>query len=159
MRHFFLIALVALAGCSDSNSIDEELADMQRRDANSAVAGSELPTFQSTAQPVRIGEAGERFPACGSSGRVANVQDGGENYLPVRNAPFQNAAEVDRLANGDTLYICTRSLDQKWMGVVYGDDRAPDAPCGVSAQGIERRAYDGPCRSGWVSSAFIRLVG
>lgn len=152
-----LAGLIVITACSRGASIDDELADMAKSDATHATQGEEMPRYVSSAKPVRVGEAGDRFPACGSTGQVARLDEGAT--LPVRDAPFDSGKTVDRLANGDSMYVCTRSLDQKWLGVVYGDDRAAGAACGVSGVGVDRGDYDGPCRSGWVSSAFVRLVG
>ncbi|WEJ97954.1 MAG: hypothetical protein P0Y59_13380 [Candidatus Sphingomonas phytovorans] len=108
--------------------------------------------------PVRIGEGGPAFLACNSIGRVTNLSPSGETYLPVHAAPFAEADEVMRLDAGAQLRVCTRSIDQRWMGVVIAPPGAPDTDCGVSAPVASPRAYTGPCKSGWVSSAFIRLI-
>jgi len=81
-----------------------------------------------------------------------------EAYLPVRAAPFAEADELMRLDAGAQLRVCTRSIDQRWMGVVVAPKEAPDTDCGVAAPVASPRAYTGPCKSGWVSSAFIRLI-
>lgn len=106
-------------------------------------------------QPVVIGESGPRFDACQWSGLVRSVS--GDGALPVRAAPFAEAAQRDTLTNGDMVYVCNRSHDQDWLGVVYADTRELTGTCGVSAPVSARRAYEGPCGSGWVSSAFIQL--
>jgi len=108
-------------------------------------------------QPVRIGEGGPAFQACNSLGRVVNLPSD-EAYLPVRAAPFAEADELMRLDAGAQLRVCTRSIDQRWMGVVVAPKEAPDTDCGVAAPVASPRAYTGPCKSGWVSSAFIRLI-
>lgn len=156
-RTAVLACLTVLAACSRGASIDDELADMAKSDATHATQGEEMPRYGASAQPVRVGEAGDRFPACGSTGQVTKLDEGAA--LPVRDAPFESGKTVDQLANGDSLYVCTRSLDQKWLGVVYSEARALDPACGVSRVGVDRGNYAGPCRSGWVSSAFVRLVG
>lgn len=108
------------------------------------------------AVPVRVGELGPNFAACNARGAVRDRAAAGP--VPVRAAPFEQAAEVDRLPLGATFFICTRSHDQRWFGIVYGEaGRASDA-CGVSAPASGRRDYEGPCSSGWVSSALVRLV-
>lgn len=149
-------ALVLVAGCSRSSSVEDELAEIERDNVAAIGRGEALAELDPGTQPVRIGEAGERFAACQGSGLV--TQRGIEAPISVFAAPFQNAEQIDRLSNGDAVYICARSHDQRWLGVVYAEDRAPRAPCGVTAPIPERRDYDGPCRSGWVSSTFVRLV-
>lgn len=115
-------------------------------------------TLSPGARPVRIGEGGPGLDACGATGAVANLSPGGESYLSLRAAPFVEAEERARLANDTRLHLCSRSIDQKWQGVVVPPDNAPDVDCGVSSPVDAPRDYAGPCRSGWVSSAFVRPV-
>ncbi|MDO7844474.1 hypothetical protein [Sphingomonas immobilis] len=106
-------------------------------------------------QPVRIGETGAAFAACAAVGTVTDLSPGGQAYLPLRAAPFAEGKELARLANGQSLVLCTRSLDQRWQGVVVPDANGGD--CGVSNPVAAPEAYAGPCQSGWVSSAFVRV--
>jgi predicted small secreted protein len=107
---------------------------------------------------VRIGEGGPGFQACAYTARVANVGSREMPYLPVRQAPFQEADEVLRLPNDARLFACTRSIDQRWQGVVIPPADAPQTDCGVTAPVATARDYAGPCQSGWVASAFVRLT-
>jgi hypothetical protein len=59
---------------------------------------------------------------------------------------------------GGRFFVCSRSLDQKWIGIVYDDAYALNPACGVSESVSARKAYAGPCRSGWVSSPFVKLI-
>jgi hypothetical protein len=78
--------------------------------------------------------------------------------VSVRSAPFDQAAEIDRLASTAQVFICTRSLDQRWLGIVYDEGGIAAERCGVSDP-VERRSdYRGPCAAGWVSTAQIRFV-
>jgi hypothetical protein len=46
--------------------------------------------------------------------------------------------------------------------VVYppnADGEAIPVDCGTGAPVANRRAYEGPCRSGWVDENFLELVG
>lgn len=106
-------------------------------------------------QPVVIGESGPRFDACQATGLVRSVA--GDGRLPVRAAPFDRAAQRDTLTNGDRVFICNRSHDQSWFGVVYSQDGELSGRCGVSSPVPSERRYDGPCRSGWISSAFVQI--
>ena len=108
------------------------------------------------AVPVRIGDLGANFAACSGAGTTRHVA--ADANLPVRPAPTEAASEIDAIAPGARFFVCTRSLNQKWMGIVYREDGALSAACGVSAPVTSRRAYEGPCRSGWVSSAFVKLI-
>ncbi|MET0370886.1 MAG: hypothetical protein ABW039_05850 [Sphingobium sp.] len=162
---FTPLSLLLLCACSQSSDVMEELP-------NSSLAGAAREVVTETRmdaaqrRPVTIGEDGPRFAACSGRGQVTGV---GAKGLAVRAAPFGDAPETARLATGDRPYICARSIDQKWLGIVApppaeatGD--APDGAtvavdCGVTDPVDSRRPYDGPCASGWVSSAAIRLVG
>ena len=106
---------------------------------------------------VGIGELGPNFDACSAAGTTSHVAAG--ETLPVRAAPFDNAAGTGSVAAAARFFVCSRSLDQKWFGIVYNDRGALAARCGVSGPVPARRAYAGPCRSGWVQSAFVKLTG
>jgi len=151
MRALIVLTLM-LAACSKSSNVLEELP-------NSSLAGApreEVPETRlesNLVRPVTIGEDGARLDACGAMGQVVRV---GVKGLAVRTAPFAEAKEVGRLAEGGRAWVCTRSLDQKWLGVILVPE--PVADCGVSEPVDRKQAYDGTCPSGWVSSASIRLI-
>lgn len=153
------VALVLmLAACSDSREVLEELP-------NSSLAGApreDVPESRMDApmaRPVTIGEDGPRMDACGGLGQVTRSGAGG---LALRAAPFADAKELASLAEGQRAAICTRSLDQKWLGVVVAptpaDNGTATVDCGVAAPVDRKQPYDGPCVSGWVASAYIRLI-
>jgi len=171
-----LLALITLSGCADPEPTQKrapggELAQERVR--------SEEPS--PTARPVKIGEGGTRFAACQGRGRVGNLRGGS---LPVRDAPFDAAKQLGTLSEGAHVFVCTRSLDQQWLGVVVGTEdglappalapstppketaaadpvdvtEAPGVDCGVTAPVRSKRAYDGPCLSGWVENTFVAAV-
>lgn len=109
-------------------------------------------------QPVRVGDTGPAYPACASAGIVVNLSPAGESYLALRAAPFTEAGEVARLSEGTRLFLCQRSIDQRWQGVVVPPADVPASDCGVTAPLAAARAYAGPCRSGWVLTGFVRPV-
>lgn len=119
-------------------------------------AGEQEAQLSPGVQPVRIGEGGAAFAACASAGVVVNLSPAGETYLALRAAPFAEASEVARLTNGTALLLCSHSLDQHWQGVVVPPAGGVAADCGVGAPVANPRGYTGPCRSGWVSSAFVQ---
>lgn len=149
MRAISLIAVCALAGCGEAVKDDHFANDVREEATATAPVNTE-------AVPVRIGELGANFAACNARGTTRNLTAGA--VLPVRAAPFDTAADAGQVAAGSRFFICTRSHDQRWMGVVYDDSGTLAESCGVSAPVTSRRAYDGACRSGWVSSAFVKLV-
>jgi hypothetical protein len=158
MRAIILPFLLLIGGCSDSSDVLEELP-------NSSIAGAPREDMAETrleakmTRPVTIGEDGPRLDACGTVGRAVRV---GSRGVPVRAAPFAEAKEVARMEEGARAYVCTRSLDQKWLGIVIPpvpvDGQAKADTCGVIDPVERKQAYDGPCLSGWVSSAAMRLV-
>jgi hypothetical protein len=113
--------------------------------------------LEKAVRPVRIGELGPAFAACNTLGttRARSSEAAG---LSVRAAPYQAAHEIDRLPAGARFFVCSRSIDQKWFGLVYAEGGAPAETCGVSRPIPARRDYEGPCRSGWVSSASVTLT-
>lgn len=167
---FLVLLPILLAACSDSRDVMDELP-------NSSIAGAsreemtETRMESSISRPVQIGEDGPRLAACGAFGVVRGL--GAGQVLDLRAAPFREAKATASLGNGARVFVCTRSLDQRWLGIVVAPLPAPpgeDAPgpsadaaapldCGVSAPVETKRPYAGPCASGWVSSAYIQLVG
>lgn len=170
-----LFALIALVGCADP--------EPTRQREPGGVAATERVRSDApspTARPVNIGEGGTRFAACQGRGRVGALRGG---TLPVRDAPFDSAKQVGTLTEGAEVFVCTRSLDQQWLGVVVGSEQGPTAPvaapaasdgdatvmdapepaekgidCGVTAPVRSKRPYDGPCLSGWVENTFVAAV-
>ena len=106
--------------------------------------------------PVRIGELGPNFAACNARGATRNR--GQQAPIAVRAAPYERAGEIDRLALGAEFFICSRTQDQRWFGIVYDEGGRASERCGVDGPIAARRAYLGPCAAGWVSSAQVRLV-
>lgn len=170
-----LVALSALSGCADPEPA-------QRREPGGVVAQERVSgdAPSPTARPVKIGEGGTRFAACQGRGRVGNLRGG---TLPVRDAPFDSARQVGTLSEDAHVFVCTRSLDQQWLGVVVGTEQGtaptvsappaaeadpaatvtaekelPGVDCGVTAPVRAKRAYDGPCLSGWVENTFVAAV-
>ncbi|WP_152414616.1 hypothetical protein [Blastomonas sp. AAP53] len=179
--HPSLLVLIALSGCADPEPT-------RQREPGGVVAQERVRSDDPspTARPVNIGEGGTRFAACQGRGRVGNLRGAA---LPLRDAPFDTAKQVGSLAENAHVFVCTRSLDQQWLGVVVGtedgtapqvlrpgtlplqDDAAsatdgasppetvsPQIDCGVTAPVRAKRAYDGPCLSGWVENTFVASV-
>jgi len=147
MRRIVLLALFVLAACGEPVE-GNRFGNESSADAPDAVTVA--------AAPVRIGELGPSFEACAAAGTTRHVEPG--TALPVRAAPFESAAAAGTIPAGGRFFICSRSLDQKWFGIVYDEAGGLAARCGVSDPVTARRAYDGPCRSGWVASAFVKVI-
>lgn len=149
MRAAFLLVPFALAACGEPVADDHFANDVEaKREA--------APAPVTPAVPVRVGELGPNFDACTAVGTTRNLEAGAG--LPVRSAPFDSAGETGTVAAGGRFYICTRSHDQKWFGIVFDQSGALSPACGVSAPLTARRPYDGPCRSGWVATPFVKLI-
>src|SRR5215212_9744838 len=103
MRRAFLLLSLVLASCGEPAIVANRAAG---DDGNSAAAD----TVTAAAQPVRIGELGPNFEACSAAGTTRNLKAG--ESLPVRSAPFDDAAGTGSVAAGARFFICTRSLDQ-----------------------------------------------
>ena len=108
--------------------------------------------------PVMIGnDQGLDIDACGAVGMIrASDADGNDYTVAVWSAP-NGGAEVDRLNQGETVYLCDSADQGAWVGIVYPN--ANDADCNVSGTtsgGPE--PYSGPCRSGWVSQDYITSI-
>lgn len=115
------------------------------------------PSLLNTAeQPVRVGELGPNFAACNARGAARDR--GPQEPLPVRAAPYEAAAEIDRIGQGAEFFICSRTQDQRWFGIVYDEGGRASERCGVDGPVAARRNYAGPCAAGWVPSARVRLV-
>ena len=153
MRRIALLLLLPLAACGETTPADE-FGNGNGAGANAADMAGAANALGTV--PVRVGEMGTSFAACSAAGTTRNLGPG--ETLPVREAPFDAAGEIGSVPAGAQFFICTRSHDQKWLGTVYEEDGTLTGRCGVSAPTTRRRAYDGPCKSGWVPSAFVKLI-
>ena len=151
MRIAILTASLLAAACGEAVKDDHFAQDLNQQQPPAAP-----PASVPDAVPVRIGEMGSNFDACGTAGTTRRLDAAAA--LPVRLAPFEAAAETGRMPAGARFFICARSHDQRWFGVVYNDEGSLGEECGVSSPVTGRREYGGPCRSGWVPSAFVKLI-
>jgi hypothetical protein len=119
---------------------------------------TEPASLQPPAVPVRIGELGANFAACNAAGTTRNLGPASGDRLEVRAAPFDASATNGAIPANARFFICTRSHDQRWLGVVFDEAGTLAEGCGVSRPAPTRRNYEGPCRSGWVSAAFVKQI-
>src|SRR3954468_12766469 len=123
MRRSILLLLISgLAACGtpvpDGNAaLDENLSNTSDTVTPDPVA-------------VRVGELGPNFEACSAAGTTRHLEAG--ESLPVRSAPFDNAPQTDKVPAGARFFVCSRSIDQKWFGVVFDKDGTLSAACGVA---------------------------
>lgn len=150
MRLLLPMLMLSLSAC---NGHDKPAADSPGTNVDTPT------TLNPGAQPVTVGENGAGVAACIARGRVVNLSPGGQPYLPVRAAPFAEAIETARLTNGARVFVCSRSINQAWRGIIIPPADHPDADCGVTAPIASAQPYAGPCQSGWVANAFLELTG
>jgi hypothetical protein len=147
-RAIFLSALI-LAGCGEGVKDDHFARKVETERSDPAPPNPGLV-------PVRIGELGPNFNACNAAGTSRHLQPG--EKLQVRAAPYDVAEETGAISAGARFFICSRSHDQRWLGVVFEESGSLSAACGVSRPITTRGVYQGPCRSGWISSAFVKQI-
>ncbi|QAY78337.1 hypothetical protein [Sphingosinicella sp. BN140058] len=145
-----LILVFILAGCGQPVRDEPPANTLQAAEPTGTAPEVAAPL------PVRIGELGANFDACSSVGITRRLEN--EAALTMRAAPFDYAAEIGTVPAGARFFVCSRSLDQKWLGIVLHESGTLSAACGVSEPVSRKRAYDGPCRSGWVASAGVRSI-
>jgi hypothetical protein len=109
-------------------------------------------------RPVMIGGEAD-IDACNSFWRVRGLNPRGDGFLSVRAAPGTDKRELDRLFNGDGVFVCEQAGD--WFGIVYpgaGLKPGSEIDCKVGSPVPRQRAYAGPCRSGWVHKRFLEVI-
>jgi len=148
-----ILTLSIMTGCgervpADSNVQGSTTPAYERADSE--------PLFNDAAAPVRVGELGPGFAACNARGATRD-RIAGES-IPVRAAPFDQAEQIDALPRGAQFFICSRTHDQRWFGIVYDEGGQAADRCGVSQPVATRRPYSGPCAAGWVGSSTVRLI-
>lgn len=123
------------------------------------LAASATAAAAQSPRPVMIGSGGPDAAACSSIAEVRGLSRRGDNYLSVRAGPSVRARELARLGSGRRVHVCDSTADGQWTGIVYGRDRNQD--CGVSEPISRPQPYRAGwvCRSGWVSTRYIIIVG
>jgi hypothetical protein len=145
-----LVPLIALGLAACGTSVPDGNASIDQNLSNASDAVTSVPI------PVRVGELGPNFQACNADGSTRHLEAG--ESLPVRSAPFDNAPQTGAVPTNARFFVCNRSLDEKWFGIVYDKGGALAASCGVSEPANTRHDYAGPCLSGWVQSAYVKLI-
>lgn len=153
-RGLLLLTIALLAGCGERLGRNETGGGST---TPPLVRAEDDPSLLGNATvPVRVGDLGPGFAACG--GRGATRDRPGAPNVPVRGAPFDANHEIDRLSGDTEFYICARTHDQRWFGIVYPRAGQAIEACGVAGAGTRRADYEGPCGSGWVPSSLVRLI-
>jgi hypothetical protein len=100
------------------------------------------------------GKSDDGMDACPSAGDVDRLDFRG---APVRSGPGGRFKELDKLHNGQHVFICERR--GLWFGIVYhrGDASGEDAAkCEVDRPWSFGTKYTGPCHSGWIFKEFVK---
>lgn len=148
MRPFQIALLLSLAACDSKMILPNETDPLTPMNDTAPLSPG--------VRPVTIGESGSNFAACATRGTVVDL---GSDTQPLRRAPFADAETAGTVVAGQRLFVCTRSIDQRWLGVVVVPIDAPNNGCGVSVPVESKRDYNGSCGVGWLRSAHVRLVG
>jgi hypothetical protein len=114
---------------------------------------AQAPATPAGATAVTVG-GDQSKAACPKSGMVAGLKGGGA--LSVRAAPGATSGKIDKLGIGKHVFMCDWSGNGAWVGVVYPGATGVD--CGVSKTIDRPQPYTGACRSGWVSSKYLKPV-
>lgn len=152
-RGLLLFSLSTIAGCGENVPSDASVQGSTTPAYERADSG---PLFNDAATPVRVGELGPGFAACNARGATRDRVTG--ESVPVRAAPFESAEQIDSLPRGGQFFICSRTHDQRWFGIVYDEGGQAAERCGVAQPVASRRPYSGPCAAGWVASPTVRLI-
>jgi hypothetical protein len=88
-----------------------------------------------------------------SSGDVEGLNPRGDGFLAVKAGPGENFARIDKLYNGQHVYICGYHGD--WYAVVYASRASDPVGCNVMQGWRKTMPYIGPCRSGWVHKRWV----
>ncbi|WP_051547818.1 hypothetical protein [Lysobacter capsici] len=107
------------------------------------------------AVPVRVG-GDEVLDACGSLAQVTGLKADGDGFLAVRAGPGAAYAMLDKLGNGREVYLCDSADGDRWLAIVY--PTTPGMKCEVGAPIARKQVYRGPCKAGWVRSAWVVVM-
>jgi uncharacterized protein YgiM (DUF1202 family) len=95
--------------------------------------------------PIRVGGEPD-LDAC-NLGIVRGLRKNG--FLAVRSGPSTKYRTIDRLQNGDRVYLCDTRNKGRWVGIVYGDDKCSHRNINISSIIPKREIYRGSCNTGW----------
>ncbi|MGZ8282505.1 MAG: hypothetical protein ACXWUN_06075 [Allosphingosinicella sp.] len=149
-----ILAVLLLAACGEPAVVNE--TGQGSTTPPYVRAESDPSLLSNMVQPVRVGEMGPSFAACSARGATRDRVAAGP--LPVRAAPYETSEAIAELGAGAEFFICSRTNDQRWFGIVYDEGGRASERCGVASPMPNRQTYQGPCAAGWVPSARVRQI-
>jgi len=87
-----------------------------------------------------------------SNGIVVGLDPRGDGFLAVKSGPGLRYRRVDKLFNGEKVYVCGRRGD--WLAIVYS---RRNSGCGVTSPWVRTLPYTGPCAVGWAHRRWIEI--
>ena len=126
---------------------------MKRLVLLTALLASASTAFAQTRVPIMI--EGSEYDPCGS-GIVVGLDPSGDGWLAVKAGPDLQSARIDKLYNGQRVYIC--AFAGEWIGIVYQSRSDAEETCGVTTPWPETMPYTGPCRWGWAHRRWIKII-
>ena len=134
------------------------------------VGGSDVPSADSADAPsasmapkgpvVAIQVGGDADMDACSLGSIRSGASGPGGWVPVRSGPGERFATIDSIDVAQRFSSC--DSDGQWVGIIYrkeGDSPDEKGDCGgMNSPVPDKRAYNGPCRSGWIPDAVHEIV-
>jgi hypothetical protein len=87
-----------------------------------------------------------------SNGVVTGLDPRGDGFLAVKSGPGLSYRRIDKLFNGEKIYVCGRRGD--WMPIVYS---RRSSNCNVTSPWVKTLPYTGPCLAGWVHRRWVEV--
>lgn len=94
-------------------------------------------------------KAEEDWDTCAFA-EVHGLNPNGDGFLAVRSAPGTEYREIDRVYNGDKIWVFNQVGD--WLGVVYGVSEVDCSPVDKT------RSIQIDGKKGWVHQNWIRII-
>lgn len=159
-----MLCTLALAACGvqadrQANDTATATVPVARPSASTASTSAVAPVTPAVV-PVQVVSPDEDIDACS----VGAVRDAGvvrQGRVAVRAGPGVQFDAIDSLKPGAPFFSCDGAGG--WVGIVYrreGDPPDTTGSCGALTSPVaEKRAYRGPCRSGWIADSAQQITG
>ena len=149
-RVLFCAGALTLAACGERPA---------RQAPDTPAASASATTRLVAPLAVQVGSPDEEVDACSIGAIRAGGADGARR-VAVRSGPGAQYPVIDSLPPGAAFHSCDGT--EEWVGIVYRRESDPPdstGSCGgLSSPIAVRRAYDGPCRSGWIAKDAQEII-